>query len=102
MPNGPQLSSWEPNACTAGNFFWKCQSLVGYLGLEVMGPAEKWQPESALSERDLRKKLNFLKIPPKLSTQRKIVFVFVKLKAETSGIGDPTWICYETFLRSLL
>ena len=79
--------------------------MIGYLGLEVIGPAEQWWPESALRvEETKRKKLNsFLKMSPKLLTQRKIFgFGFVKLKTETSGIGDHILICYKTFIQSPL
>lgn len=78
---------------------------MGYLGIEVMGPAEQWQPEPALPRRETRKKLNpFLSVSPKLLiAQRKVCFfVVVSLKTETSGTSDHIWTYYKIFLQPLL
>lgn len=85
-----------------GTFSEDIRSLISYLGLEVMGPAEQWQPEPALPMRQTREKLNpFLNMSPKLLTYRTVGFLllfFCSLKTETSGTGDYICIYYKIFL----
>lgn len=72
----PQLGAAE--SAHQGVFSEDIRSLISYLGLKVMGPAEQWQPEPALPRRETRKKLNpFLSMSPKLLTQRKVFLLLL-------------------------
>lgn len=82
---GPAQQLGAAVSAHQGTFSEDIRSLISYLGLEVMGPAEQWQPEPALPMRETREKLNpFLNMSPKLLTHRTVgffvvvVFLFIK------------------------
>lgn len=65
-------------AAHRGVFSEGIRSLIGYLGLEVVGPAEQWQPELALPRRETKRKLNpFLSMSPKLLSKKGLLFLLL-------------------------